>query len=173
MATWEPLVEKIRQKLNSWGNKHLSLGGRLVLINSILNSIPIFFLSFMKMSVQVIKKVRRIQREFLWGGVKGGKKITGVKWRVVCQEKKNGGLGVRDLEVVNLSLLMKWRWRLLQREDTALWKEVLLAKYGSHILHKAEWSDCHPPYFASLWWRDICDPEGCDVERNWVAEALV
>jgi hypothetical protein len=27
MATWEPMVEKIRQKLNSWGNKHISLGG--------------------------------------------------------------------------------------------------------------------------------------------------
>ncbi|MCI22352.1 putative non-LTR retroelement reverse transcriptase [Trifolium medium] len=61
-------------------------------------------------------------------GVKGGKKISWVKWRVVCQEKKNGGLGVRDLKAVNLSLLMKWRWRLLQREDMAHWKEVFVAK---------------------------------------------
>jgi hypothetical protein len=24
MATWKPMVEKIRRKLNSWGNKHIS-----------------------------------------------------------------------------------------------------------------------------------------------------
>jgi hypothetical protein len=45
----------------------------------------------------------------------------------VCKEKSKGGLGVRDLEVVNLSFLTKWRWRLLDREDLALWKEVLMA----------------------------------------------
>jgi hypothetical protein len=68
MSTWEPMAEKIRSKLNSWGNKHISFGGRLVLINSVLNSIPIFYLSFLKMPAQVRKKVIRIQRDFLWGG---------------------------------------------------------------------------------------------------------
>jgi hypothetical protein len=29
------------------GKKHLSLGGRIVLVNSVLNSIPIYYLSFM------------------------------------------------------------------------------------------------------------------------------
>jgi hypothetical protein len=118
MSTWDPVVDRIRKKLNSWGNKHLSLGGRLVLINSVLNSIPIFFLSFMRLPSLVLKKLIRIQREFL------------LKWRVVCQEKKKGGLGVRDLNVVNLSLLLKWKWRLLQNDDTALWKDVIVAKYG-------------------------------------------
>ncbi|PNX57149.1 ribonuclease H [Trifolium pratense] len=92
VSTWEPVVSSLRKKLNSWGNKHISLGGRLVLINSVLNSLPIFYMSFMKMSAQVIKKVIRIQREFLWDGVNGGRKISWVKWRVVCQEKKLGVL---------------------------------------------------------------------------------
>ncbi|MCI15852.1 RNA-directed DNA polymerase (Reverse transcriptase), partial [Trifolium medium] len=90
LSTWAPLLDSLRKKLNSWGHKHISLGGRLVLINSVLNSIPIFHLSFLKMPVQVLKKVIRIQREFLWGGVNGGKKLTWIKWSVVCQEKKNG-----------------------------------------------------------------------------------
>jgi hypothetical protein len=66
------------------------------------------------MPVSVLKKVVRIQREFLWGGARGGKKISWVKWSVVCKDKNQGGLGVRDIKVVNLSLLSKWRWRLLQ-----------------------------------------------------------
>jgi hypothetical protein len=136
MSTWDPLVDKIRKKLNSWGNRHISHGGRVVLINSVLNSISVFYLSLLKMSVQVIKKAIRIQREFLWDGVNGGRKLSWIKWRVVCQEKKNGGTGVRDLKAMNLSLLMKWRLRLLQREDVALWKDVLVAKYSDYILVK-------------------------------------
>jgi hypothetical protein len=81
----------------------------------------------------------RIQREFLWGGVNGGRKISWVKWSVVCLEKSKGGLGVRDIRLVNLSLLAKWRWRLLL-PGRPLWKEVLAAKYGSHILGDVDWS---------------------------------
>lgn len=30
------------------GNKYVSLGGRIVLLNSVLNAMPIFYLSFLK-----------------------------------------------------------------------------------------------------------------------------
>jgi hypothetical protein len=156
MATWEPMVEKIRRKLNSWGKKHISFGRRLVLINSVLNSIPIFYLSILKMPVQVRKKVVGIQRDFLWGGVNGRKKLSWVKWKVVCKDKKKGGLGVRDLDLMNVSLLSKWRWRLLNRNEVPLWKEVLVAKYGRHIENNVNLSSEVFPYFESLWWKDIC-----------------
>jgi hypothetical protein len=150
MATWEPMIESLWKKLNSWGNNHISLGGRLVLINSVLNSIPIYFMSLMKMPAQVIKKVTRIQREFLWGGVKGGRKLCWVKWKVVCQPKCKGGLGVRDIKAVNLSLLMKWRWRLLNSEVFGIWKDVLVAKYGAHILHKVVWQSRSNPRLVQI-----------------------
>jgi hypothetical protein len=41
--------------------------------------------------------------------VRGGNKISWVKWSVVYQNKSQGGLGVRDIKIVNLSLLAKWR----------------------------------------------------------------
>jgi hypothetical protein len=64
--------------------------------------------------------------------VRGGNKISRVKWAVVCKEKSQGGLGVCDVRLVNLSLLSKWWWWLLQ-PGFPLWKEVLIAKYGNHI----------------------------------------
>lgn len=131
-STWQPLIDLLDRKLNSWGNKYISFGGRIVLINSVLNFIPIFYLSFMKMSVVVWKKIVHLQKEFLWGGVGGGRKISWMKWKSICQKKENGGLGVRDIRVVNVSFLAKWRWRLLVG-DNALWKEVLVAKYGDNV----------------------------------------
>ncbi|RHN54844.1 putative RNA-directed DNA polymerase [Medicago truncatula] len=74
LSTWEPLLDCLNIRLNSWGNKYVSLGGRVVLLNAVLNAIPIFYLSFFKLPVKVWKKVVSIQRQFLWGGVKGGNK---------------------------------------------------------------------------------------------------
>jgi hypothetical protein len=59
-ATWEPMLNSLRKRLEAWGNKYVSLGGRIVLLNSVLNAIPIFYLSFLKIPIIVWKKVRRI-----------------------------------------------------------------------------------------------------------------
>lgn len=63
--TWQPLLDLLANRLGSWGNKFISLGGRVVLLNSVLNSIPIFYLSVMKLHVLVWKKIVRLQRDLL------------------------------------------------------------------------------------------------------------
>ncbi|GAU29496.1 hypothetical protein TSUD_360410 [Trifolium subterraneum] len=172
LTTWDPLLAHLRKRLCSWRNKHISLGGRIVMINAVLNAIPIFHLSFLKMPVLVWKKVVRIQREFLWGCVRGGKKVSWVKWSVVCKDKAKGGLGVRDIRLVNISLLSKWRWRLLQ-PGRPLWKEVLVAKYGEFILNKVDWSGVRIPSTASMWWRDISSIDKVVSSKDWFAESIV
>ena len=154
MSTWEVLVETLDRRLNMSGHKYISFGGRIVLLNSVLNSIPIFYLSFLKMPVKVWKRIVRIQREFLWGGVGGWKKISWVKWDTACQSKGKGGLGVKDIWVMNVSLLAKWRWRLLDGEK-ALWKEVLEEKYGPCIGGLLEGSDSPWPRHSSLSWKEL------------------
>jgi len=44
MSTWEPMLEQLNKRLNSWGNKYASLCGRIVLLNSVLNAIPIYYM---------------------------------------------------------------------------------------------------------------------------------
>jgi len=108
--TWEPMISKMQKRLGSWKNRFLSAGGRLVLLNLVLNSIPIYYLSVFKMLKLVGRKLAKLQRRFLWGGVSDNPKISWVKWQHVCLPKTKGGLGVRSLELVNYSLLGKWRW---------------------------------------------------------------
>jgi hypothetical protein len=43
---WKMIEQRIEKKLSSWKAKHLSVGGRLVLINYILTSLVMFMLSF-------------------------------------------------------------------------------------------------------------------------------
>jgi hypothetical protein len=56
-ADWATLLERIEKKLGSWKGKHLSYGGRLVLINSVLTSLPLYMLSFFEIPKEVLKKL--------------------------------------------------------------------------------------------------------------------
>ncbi|GAU47706.1 hypothetical protein TSUD_177110 [Trifolium subterraneum] len=150
--TWEPVIKTIKNRLFSWRNRYVSLGGRVILINSVLASIPVFYLSFLKMPVKVRMSIVRMQKNFLWGGTSSDKnKIAWVSWKDVCRPKGEGGLGVRDLKWFNLSLMAKWWWRLLM-EEGPLWRNVLDAKYGG--VGRANLSIGRGNHF-SLWWKDL------------------
>jgi hypothetical protein len=43
---WKPVEDRFEEKLGSWIGKLLSYGDRLVLINSVLTSLPMFLLYF-------------------------------------------------------------------------------------------------------------------------------
>jgi hypothetical protein len=161
------LVEAFRKRLGSWGNKYISLGGRIVLINAMLNAIPIFFLSYMRMPVKVWREVVSIQRKFFWGGLSNKRKMCWVKWGEICKSKKDGGLGIKDLRLMNKSLLAKWRWKLLSEGDE-LWKKVLVARHGGTILGKANLVVEDYKAEASVWWKDICR---VDEGLGWFSRA--
>ena len=60
----------------------------------------------------VLKKIMAIQRNFLRGSIEIKQKRTLVDWEMICRPKRDGGLGLRDLEVMNKVLSSKiwWRW---------------------------------------------------------------
>ena len=90
-ATWSKVIEKIQRRLTPWKLKNLSFGGRLCLLNSVLSSIPLFYLSFYKIPICIANKIHRLQSHFLWGGKEDGRKIHWVKWAEVCKPKECGG----------------------------------------------------------------------------------
>lgn len=50
---WDPVIDKFSSKLALWKRRFLSFAGRVTLINSILNNLPIFVMSFYKALVKV------------------------------------------------------------------------------------------------------------------------
>jgi hypothetical protein len=43
---WKRVEERFEKRLNSWKGKHLSIGGKLTLINSVLSSLSMYMISF-------------------------------------------------------------------------------------------------------------------------------
>jgi len=130
------------------------MGGRVVLLNAVLSSIPLYFLSFFKAPKKVLQEIVKIQRSFLWGGVEENKKICWLSWNNVCKTKEEGGLGIKNVEEFNLALLSKWKWRIIT-EENAIWYELLKHRYGApHIkILNTDFPMCGSK--DSLWWRDL------------------
>lgn len=78
-SPWDPKVEVVANRLKSWKNRYVSLGDRVVLINSVL----ILSLSFTYLSsrcwFQFLKKLVRIQRGSFEVGHPVGRKFLGNK----------------------------------------------------------------------------------------------
>ena len=119
----------MRKRLTLWKRKFISKGGRITLIQSTLASMPIYLMSLMRMPRIVRLRLKKIQRDFLWGGGALEKRPLFVKWDVVRSHKMTGGLGIRNFSILNRALLCKWSWRFaIERES--FWKLIISRKYG-------------------------------------------
>lgn len=65
----EPVVERVRAKLVSWSSSTFSLGGHVVMLKSVLTSLPIYFLSIFKAPSGIISSLTSLFRQFLWVGI--------------------------------------------------------------------------------------------------------
>ncbi|RVW50807.1 Transposon TX1 uncharacterized 149 kDa protein [Vitis vinifera] len=132
-SVWDGVEERMRRRLALWKRQYLSKGWRITLIKSTLSNIPLYQMSVFRMPKSVVRRIEKLQRDFLWGGANGGNKAHLVRWEVVCADKEKGGLGLRKLTLLNKALLGKWIWRFACAKEE-LWKKVLEAKYGKEEL---------------------------------------
>ncbi|KAL5182601.1 Calmodulin-binding transcription activator 5 [Glycine soja] len=149
-AVWDPVIRKFEAKLSKWNQRHISMAGRITLINAVLTALPLFFLSFFRAPSAIIHRISTIQRQFLWGGKPDGRKIAWMSWSQCCTPKHMGGLGIRDIQSLNKALLFKWKWMMFHQPDQ-LWTRILNSKYNG-------WRGLeHGPrkQYFSTWWADL------------------
>jgi hypothetical protein len=77
---WQPLVERIHSRLSGWKCKNLSLGGRLVLLKSVMSFILVYFLSFFKALSGIISTLDSLFINFFWGVVRMLGNCLGLNW---------------------------------------------------------------------------------------------
>lgn len=71
VAHWMPLIDKLKLRIQAWGATWLNNAGKVVLMKSILTSMPLYQRSIMLAPKTFISKMNSLLRRFLWEG--GGK----------------------------------------------------------------------------------------------------
>jgi hypothetical protein len=73
---------------------------------------PLYLFSVLAAPKGILKKIRTLQRSFLWGGATKEKKWALVAWEKLCKPKTHGGVGIRDPLHAGRALAAKlwWRW---------------------------------------------------------------
>ena len=128
-SIWNPILERMEKKLLGWKRFYLSKGGRLTLLKRSLSSLLTYYLSLFTIPKAVATRLKRIQRNFLWGSLVECFKYPLVARENVCLPRELGGLGIRKLVPFNQALLGKWLWRH-GHETLHLWRRVIAMKYG-------------------------------------------
>jgi hypothetical protein len=124
---WLPLVEKNNKRLDIWKGGLMSIAGRVVLIDASLSNTTTYHMSIYLLPKTITEKLDKTRRTFFWQGGGTKKKYHLIRWTNICKHKKKGGLGIRNLRKMNISLMTKWWWKL--DNETGLWQEIVRFKY--------------------------------------------
>ncbi|XP_024042019.1 uncharacterized protein LOC112099143 [Citrus clementina] len=124
--TYQSIIDNIDQWLSGWAAKHLSLVGRVTLAQSVLQAILIYAMQTTYLPSSVRIKIDQLCRRFIWSGAGSQRKLSLVSWDNIYRPKSNGGLGFKDMDLMNKALLMKVAWDLFINPSklcSQIWKD--------------------------------------------------
>lgn len=124
----------------------------MVLVNSVLANLLLYFFSIFRAPKWVTNRIEALKRAFFW---RGGGSVVGdhylVWWKEICRSRKEGGLGVLDINNMNLSLLAKWWWMFFT-DRNHLWGPLVKDIYYTRWILLKEGVSFRPHL---VWWRSV------------------
>ena len=133
---FQSLTAKTVAKLDNWTAKWFSKAGRIVLIQSNLETLPSHTMQCYKLPTRVTDQLDRLHRDFFWKNSSSHKGLPLVAWDKICRPKALGGLGLRKTLAVNTAFMAKLGWKMITQPEN-LWVQQMRAKYGEPDLYFA------------------------------------
>jgi hypothetical protein len=106
------LIDRISGRIGSWTSKNLSFAGRLQFLSSVLYSLQVSWSDIFILPKKIIRDISKRFNQFLWNGKDSDFAKAKVAWSDVCFPKKEGGLGLKNLEVWNRTSILRHIWNL-------------------------------------------------------------
>ncbi|XP_058765192.1 uncharacterized protein LOC131638639 [Vicia villosa] len=144
------IKDRIWNRINSWKGRSLSRAGKEVMIKSVLQAIPTYIMSIFILPDGVVNEIEKMLNSFWWGGGSNSKGISWKAWDKVTCAKEAGGLGFRDFKALNMAMVAKQGWFLMENPN-ALVTRIFKARY----FPKSNLFDAKVGYNPSFVWRSI------------------
>ncbi|KAM0877188.1 hypothetical protein ACQ4PT_035681 [Festuca glaucescens] len=107
----QAVVDKLAAELPFWKPRLMTREGRVVYVQAVMTASVVYQLLALDLDPWFFKAVDKLRRGFLCAGkddAHGGCCV--VAWRLVCQPKSLGGLGLHNLRMMNNALRTRWLW---------------------------------------------------------------
>ncbi|XP_020677838.1 uncharacterized protein LOC110096301 [Dendrobium catenatum] len=150
MADFQETMSNVMDKLNSWSKKSLSLGGKMILIDSSLLSMPNFLITDSIVPKRVLHVLEKICRSFIWHKNDGTNGKHYVAWGDICKPRSWGGLGLHSPLLRVGSLRSKLAWKFIQKLQS-LFHHAMIARYGSDVMNGTRRK------ITSIAWQNLVD----------------
>jgi hypothetical protein len=98
---------KWRVDFQTWQCGHLSYGGKSILVNTSLTSIPMNMMRFYYLHEGTHQQLDSLRGRFFWQGVGNNEKYRALKWKVLGWPKEYCGVEFLETRVMNVALLTK------------------------------------------------------------------
>jgi hypothetical protein len=116
--TFQPVLDKVLNKIEGWQAKTLSQAGRTVLIKANVAAIPSYTMSTYMLPISLCNTLDRGFKKIWWGFPKDKSRNLSLKsWSSICMPRSHGGLGIRDMKSANLALIAKLGWKILNNSE--------------------------------------------------------
>ncbi|XP_050217744.1 uncharacterized protein LOC126668597 [Mercurialis annua] len=120
VSQFNPIIQNFNSHLALWKGNLLSPAGRLIMIKSVMCSLPVYSMCSFVIPRSVISSMESFLRNFLWTGSGSSRGICKVAWKDICLSTCLGGFNVNrvssninsrnDLvDPRNRNLLSHWR----------------------------------------------------------------
>ena len=114
---WEAKVKKIKNIINAWKGRNLTMVGKIIIIKSLLASQLTYVSSILNLQEKVVKELNTLLYQFVWGGK------DRVKRKTIVNDYEKGGLKMINLPDFLESLKLSWIKRLTN-ETVSTWKNI-------------------------------------------------
>ncbi|KAF5445283.1 hypothetical protein F2P56_034346 [Juglans regia] len=165
IASFHSLIDRTWSRVSNWRTKFFSAAGKEILLKAVLQAIPTYAMGMFLLPASITRKLNQILRRFWWGFNEDSSKIQWINWEQLSGRKDMGGLGFRDLRCLNIALLSKQGWRILQN-PTSLVAQILKVGNGQQI------NIWHDRWIPSLPAQKIVTPRDADCWCDKVSDII-
>ncbi|XP_021724328.1 uncharacterized protein LOC110691696 [Chenopodium quinoa] len=133
---FQPLVDKVTQKLSAFSSRRLSAAAKLVLINTVVIASLNHVLSVFKLPVTISVQIGRLLSRFWWKNNSSSRGLALTPSAALVLPRGLGGLGIRHVPSFNSALLVKQMWRLIHNPQLLV-SRIYHARYPHLVNYKA------------------------------------
>ena len=88
------------------------------MLSSVLYSLQVYWTGIFILPKRITTAIEQRFNRFLWNGKSEGTAKAAMSWHDLCFPKKEGGLGLKRLEVWNQTAMLRHVWSLFARSGS-------------------------------------------------------